>query len=430
MKLKRLAALFIAVAMTIGMVPSLVFASEAETEPGETAKTETAEPENKEEVPSEAEEDKTPEETASAPAMEAKKAKKQPFKWTWDGTTLTISGDCAMPEPGKNGLPWDSVKADIKKVVIKKGITSICNAAFSKCENLTEASIPSTVKTIGEGAFYCCRKLAKVSIPNGVTSIGQDAFRFCESLTKITIPASIKKMGYWVFGDSGLSSVTIADGVKELGKGAFYCCKNLKTVSIPGSVVSIGEKAFEDCQFLHEVKLHYGLKSIGTMAFNNCTALTSISIPSSVTAIEDIAFRDCTNLYWVYISESLLAKYTDKINGIFEGSTKIQLTRLEDNTFSVTAKTAKVKYKKAKKKAQTIPASKLFNFTDKGQGTYLYAKVKGNKKITVNKTTGKVTVKKKIKKGTYKVKIKVLATGNTTHAASSWKTVTVKIKVK
>ena len=130
------------------------------------------------------------------------------------------------------------------------------------------------------------------------------------------------------------------------------------------------------------------------------------------------------------MSEQLYSKLSGEIKNIFAGCSYDQITRLEANTLNVTAKTAKVKYKKAKKKAQTLSVSKLFKFTDKGQGTYLYSKVKGNKKITVNKTTGKVTVKKKIKKGTYKVKIKVLATGNTTHAASSWKTVTVKIKVK
>jgi len=35
-----------------------------------------------------------------------------------------------------------------------------------------------------------------------------------------------------------------------------------------------------------------------------------------------------------------------------------------------------------------------------------------------------------MKKGTYKVKVKARAGGNTTYKASSWKTVTFKIKVK
>ena len=101
-----------------------------------------------------------------------------------------------------------------------------------------------------------------------------------------------------------------------------------------------------------------------------------------------------------------------------------------ENTLSVKPKTATVKYKKLKKKNQTLSIFKVLSFTSGGQGTKSYAKVSGNKKITINKTTGKVTVKKKLKKGTYKVKVRVKAAGNTNYNPSGWKTVTFKIKVK
>ena len=68
-----------------------------------------------------------------------------------------------------------------------------------------------------------------------------------------------------------------------------------------------------------------------------------------------------------------------------------------------------------------MAAGKVIIFTDRGQGTLRFGKVKGNKKITINKSNGTVTVKKKIKKGTYKVKVKVMATGSTTYSASNWK---------
>lgn len=100
------------------------------------------------------------------------------------------------------------------------------------------------------------------------------------------------------------------------------------------------------------------------------------------------------------------------------------------NTLAVKPKTATVKYKKLKKKNQTLSIFKALTFKSGGQGAKTYANVSGNKKITINKTTGKVTVKKKLKKGTYKVKIKVMAAGNTNYMPSGWKTVTVRIKVK
>lgn len=98
------------------------------------------------------------------------------------------------------------------------------------------------------------------------------------------------------------------------------------------------------------------------------------------------------------------------------------------NPLTVKGKTVKVKYSKLRKKTQTIARTKAITVS-KNQGTVTYAKVKGNKKITVDKKTGKIKVKKGLKKGTYKVKIKVTAAGNSWYKKAT-KTVTVKIKVK
>ena len=105
-----------------------------------------------------------------------------------------------------------------------------------------------------------------------------------------------------------------------------------------------------------------------------------------------------------------------------------EIAKLKANTLNVKGLTATVKYKKVKKAAQQVALSKVIKLTDAGQGTKTYAKVSGNKKITIAKS-GKVTVKKKLKKGTYKVKVKVTAAGNATYGAVT-KTVTFKIKVK
>ena len=98
------------------------------------------------------------------------------------------------------------------------------------------------------------------------------------------------------------------------------------------------------------------------------------------------------------------------------------------NPMTVKGKTAKVKYKKVRKKNQALSRSKVLTVS-KAQGTVTYAKSSGNKKITINKKTGKVTVKKKLKKGTYKIKVKVTAAGNSNYQTLT-KTVTFKVKVK
>ena len=98
------------------------------------------------------------------------------------------------------------------------------------------------------------------------------------------------------------------------------------------------------------------------------------------------------------------------------------------NTLAVKGKTAKIKYKKLKKKNQTLKLSKVITLTNAGQGAVTYAKAKGNKKIKVAKN-GKVTVKKKLKKGTYKVTVNVTAAGNDAYDGIT-KAVTFKVKVK
>ncbi len=100
------------------------------------------------------------------------------------------------------------------------------------------------------------------------------------------------------------------------------------------------------------------------------------------------------------------------------------------NPLKIKGKTLKVKFKKLKKKTQKLKVTKVVRFTKKGVGSLTYKKVKGNKKISINKKTGKITIKKSLKKGTYKVKVKIRAKGNKNYKASGYKTVTFKIKVK
>ena len=93
----------------------------------------------------------------------------------------------------------------------------------------------------------------------------------------------------------------------------------------------------------------------------------------------------------------------------------------------VTAKNVTVKYKKLKKKNQTVQMKKAF--TVKGsKGKITFQKVSGNKKIRISKE-GKIILKKGLKKKTYDVKVKVTAAGNSWYANGS-RIVTLKIRVR
>lgn len=126
-------------------------------------------------------------------------------------------------------------------------------------------------------------------------------------------------------------------------------------------------------------------------------------------------------------SHTLTVKLKGNYSGTGHGTFKITKAK---NTLTVKAKTASLKYSKVKKKGQTLVATKVIDFTKRGQGTLAYTKISGNKKITINKKTGKVAIKKGLKKGTYKIKVKVKAAGNTNYKASAWKVLTFKVKIK
>ena len=108
-------------------------------------------------------------------------------------------------------------------------------------------------------------------------------------------------------------------------------------------------------------------------------------------------------------------------------ATKVVTSNKKANTMVAKAKKVTLKFANVKKKSQTVAQKTAFSVS-KPVGKVTYAKVSGNKNITVS-SAGKITVKKGLKKGTYKVKINVKAAGNaTTKAKTTAVIVTIVIK--
>ena len=163
-------------------------------------------------------------------------------------------------------------------------------------------------------------------------------------------------------------------------------------------------------------------------AFKNCDKVETLIIPSSVTFLGSNAFQNLDNLTTVYLTKELKDTYGGNSGTVFFASPVKDYIELNDNPFTASGKTATVKAKNVKKKAQTVAASKLYKLSP--STGILAEKVSGNKNFTVNKLNGNITVKKKTKKGTYKIKVRIMSTGNAEYKASEWKTITVTIKVK
>lgn len=113
---------------------------------------------------------------------QAEAAKKPAVKAELKKGTLTISGKGAMPAKLKV-----KNKNKVKKVVIKKGVTTISNNAFKNYKNLKTAVIPKSVTKIGWQSFSGT-SIKKLTIPSSVKTIGQEAFSNMAKLEKLTIP--------------------------------------------------------------------------------------------------------------------------------------------------------------------------------------------------------------------------------------------------
>jgi hypothetical protein len=221
--------------------------------------------------------------------------------WTLDSEgTLTISGTGNFENYQWKTSPWYNIRKEIKKIIIKSGVTSIGKCAFCYCASLTSITIPDSVTSIGENAFYYCTSLTSVTIPDGVTSIANQTFYNCTSLKSITLPDSVTSIGAFAFRDcESLESIKFPDSVTTIGVCAFGNCKSLSSIAIPDSVTSISNSAFCYCTSLESIIIPDSVTFIDRHAFHDCTSLKSVTIPYSVKRIDEEAFG-----YYYYTTSS------------------------------------------------------------------------------------------------------------------------------
>lgn len=229
------------------------------------------------------------------------------------GKTLTISGTGAMPDfdfPEGNLAPWWNYEAlgmltsfgnfklegELKKVVIKDGVTNVSNYALFFLPAATQVTLPESVTSIGRYGIALCSKLTGMSIPKGVTEIG-DFGLAGDGLTAITLPDGLQTLGRGAFDAcASLSGTTLPAAITAVPDKCFNDCTKLLTVDYKGEVTAIGERAFEGCKSLTKAPIPAAVTTLGNSAFNGCVALTDVTLPGGVTAVPDACFQGCTAL--------------------------------------------------------------------------------------------------------------------------------------
>lgn len=223
------------------------------------------------------------------PSTDYGKTYSSSVKWSYNKSkkTLTISGKGAMGDFNWDKSPF--YQANIKKLVIGEGITSVGSNAFTDCDRLTSVTLPKSLKTIGSYAFSDCDKLKTIKLPANVTTINSGAFYSCNCLSGITIPNKVTAIGGQAFsGCTSLKTLKLGKKVKTIGQSAFYSCDSLTSVTIPDSVTTIESYAFGYCSNLKTVKIGKKVKTIGNGAFADYSGkLHSITVPKTVTKLGD-----------------------------------------------------------------------------------------------------------------------------------------------
>ena len=229
------------------------------------------------------------------------------------GKTLTISGTGAMPDfdfPNGNLAPWWNYEAlgmltsfgnfklegELKKVVIKDGVTNVSDYALFFLPAATQVTLPDSVTSIGRYGIAMCSKLTGLSIPKGVTGIG-DFGLAGNGLTAVTLPDGLQGLGRGAFDScASLTNTTLPAAITAVPGKCFADCTKLLNVKYAGTVTAIGDLAFESCKALTAAPIPETVTEIGASAFTGCTALTDVTIPAGVSTIPDGCFRGCTAL--------------------------------------------------------------------------------------------------------------------------------------
>ena len=287
----------------------------------------------------------------------------------------TVVYEGTVTEFGSCCLQWTSA---LTGIVIPEGVTRIGYQGFFQCSNLTNLTLPKSLKEIGvptgqafggctslkngqfiidDIAWWCSLtinggsnplsftkkfysapdvEVTDLVIPEGVTSIPQNAFYQCEGIKSVSLPSTLTTIGESAFyGCNGLKSVAIPAGA-EIGYGAFQRCENLTNVTISEGVSKIGGSAFAytgltsltlpstitsmsqsfyGCADLATLTLTPGITTLGG-SFYNCPSLTTVNIPGSIKEIGSSDFSNCTGLTTVTLNEG-----TEKVN--FSGCTDL-----------------------------------------------------------------------------------------------------------
>ena len=213
----------------------------------------------------------------------AKSGKVADLSWSFDGTTLKITGSGKIPSYKTDGksssggadLPWLSFRGKIRKL-----------------------SLGDKVTGIGAHAFYGLTALTEVTLGESITEVHEGAFEHCTALKKVVWNAKDTDIPQWCF--SGCSSLKDFSGKKftSFGKKAFYQCTSLETLDLDTYKMDmVGDSCFAGCTSLKKVWFKGDVTEMGSDVFDD-TRNVSVYIPGQFWDAYYLIRWEYTNVSW------------------------------------------------------------------------------------------------------------------------------------
>ncbi len=224
-------------------------------------------------------------------------------------STINIHSDCEIIQ----SYAFNNYD-NLTSVNLPSKIREIGVYAFSDCNKLESVVFSGTSLTEIKDNVFSDSGISSIIIPEGVEEIGYESFYACINLTEITLPSTLKVIDGSFGRCVKLESVTIPSSVTNIGRYAFNGCVKLEEVVLSSGVIVIDDEAFANCRRLTGIILPNTVTTIGTFAFDNCSSMNYVVIPESAVNIENNAFMSCNSLTIYSETESELASWVDNWN--------------------------------------------------------------------------------------------------------------------
>ena len=250
--------------------------------------------------------------------------------WSIADGILAIGGEGDMNDYQQFATPWHTHSNSISMVVVREGVTSIGNFAFSQLGSLAGVYIHAPVTSIGVEAFASCMNLSSVFLPATVVDIAQNAFLNCLLLSQVInanlTPQDIGFKNVFQNIPVGACRLLVPAGsveqyakadtwedfeiiaLHEIAPQVWYHIYNDDVLHIKGvgDIPTIYPYPWANQRLIFKnVEIDYGITGIGSSAFRDFLKLTYVSIPKTVTKIGDNAFAFCEELPTIFIPASV-----------------------------------------------------------------------------------------------------------------------------